>query len=396
MSRINDSGNIGVMGTGQTKFGELWEESIETLAKQSIDESLKEAGLDISEIDLLVVGNKLVQQLEGRAHVGALIADEVGYEGPTIHVEGACASGGLAVRQGLLAIKAKTAKRVLVVGVEKMTDVSVGEIGRALMSAASEEEYWAGATFPSIYGMMARAYLEKYNLDEDVLAWPSVKNHDHGIMNPLAQYQKKIGFEKVNKSALVADPLRQLHCSPVSDGAAAVILSGVDKCEVEIIGSGHAGDSLGLHGRKKIWTMKATKTAFKKALNESGMSIEKIGLVELHDCFSITELLALEDMGFCKKGKAATMIKNARKDGYWKIEVEGNRGGLVVNSSGGLKACGHPVGATGVKQVVEVARQIGQKVDKTRRIKELEVGATHNVGGSGATVLVHVLKKSRN
>lgn len=375
---------VSVTGTGMTPFGELWNESVESLARTAVSEALEEAQCGIGDIELLVVGNMLLQQLEGRAHVGQVVSQAIGYQGPSTHVEAACASGGLAVRQGLFAVRSGLAKRVLVVGVEKMTDAGSGEITRALMAAGSEDEQMAGATFPSLYALMMLEYMETYGVSEQEIAASAVKNHLHGSFNPLAQFQNVISVKNVMRSPLVCDPIRQLMCSPVSDGAAAVVLESGDG-NVEIVGSGHGGDTLSLAARKSRVSMRATRDAAAQAFGEAGVSIEDVNLAELHDCFSIAEVVAVEDLGWAKFGKGAALLSK----GFGRLLGDG----VVINSSGGLKACGHPVGATGVKQLVEVTRQLLQKCGK-RQVQHARVGLTHNVGGTGATAVVHILRRT--
>jgi acetyl-CoA C-acetyltransferase len=370
-----------VVGTGMTTFGELWRESVESLAQTAVAEALNQARMKIEEIDLLVVGNMLLPMLEKRAHVGRVVAEAIGFGGPALAVEAACASGGMAVRQGVMAIRSGMAARVLVVGVEKMSDADGATITKGLMGAGSEEEQWAGATFPALYAMMHREYQALCKLTDHDMAQMAVWSHSQGVHNPLAHFRKAITAEDVIKSAPVADPIRLLHCSPVSDGAAALILSAETRNQkpetskmsgVEIVGSGVGGDTLSLSKRKSLTSMRATK----KALRQAGLMaqgklgiIDKVEVVEVHDCFSVAGLIALEDLGFCGVGEASTFMSNNRT--------------LSINPSGGLKACGHPVGATGVKQVVAVAREL---------MKGKEWGLTQNVGGTGASAVVHILR----
>jgi acetyl-CoA C-acetyltransferase len=354
-----------VSGTGMTRFGELWGEGVESMARRAGMEALEEAKLKVDEIDLLVVGNMLLPMLESRAQVGAVVAEALNYSGPTMRVEGACASGGLAVRAALMAIKSLEAKKVLVVGVEKMTDVDSATITRALMAAGSEEEQWAGATFPSLYALMHQAYQKEFRLTDEEMAMVPVSAHKRAMSNPLAQFRKEITVEQVMKSALVADPIRQLHCAPITDGAAALVLSAEasrnkrQETNVEIIGSGQGGDTLSLAKRKSLTSLQATKDALKNTLFQVPGAKYQVSVAEVHDCFSVAQLMAVRDLGLTKN--------------------------TVINPSGGLKACGHPVGATGVKQIVSV----------TRYLREHEgLGLTHNVGGSGATAVVHLLRSN--
>lgn len=354
-----------VSGTGVTAFGELWRESVESMAARAAREAMEEAKITHKEVDLLIVGNMLVQQLEQRAQVGSIVAQAIAFAGPTLHIEGACASGGLAVRQGVMAIRSGMARRVLIVGVEKMSDVGSDDIARALMAAGDEEEQWAGATFPALYAMMMREYMAEYDIHEADVAAVAVQSHKHACLNPLAQFRREISVAEVLSSELVADPIRQLMCAPFSDGAAALVLE-AGRAGVEIVGSGQGGDVLGLSGRNSLFSMKATQTACEAAFKESGLRVLDIDVAEVHDCFSIAQLMAVRDLGLVDR--------------------------TVINTSGGLKACGHPVGATGVKQVVEVARQL-LGVCVGRQVHNARVGLTQNVGGTGATAVVHILRR---
>lgn len=374
-----------VTGTGMTAFGELWSEDAGPLAYKAAREALGKARLTIDAIDYLVVGNMLLPYVSNQSHVGATIAQACEFVGPAMAVEAACASGGVAVRQAVALLLSGQAKRVLVVGVEKMTDVSAAEITEFLAGASSEEERSAGATFPSLYGLMHQAYQAAYGYSDETMAQVSVKNHTYGSLNPLAHFQSTLTTTKVLTSPLVADPMRLLHCSPVSDGAAALVLESRVKTsagDIEIMASSQAGDRLSLSRRKSLTSLEATKQAAAKAFFEAGISAKEIDVAEVHDCFSVAELMAVEDLGFAPTGKAAQWIA----DGYGFIDHPRFR----LNTSGGLKACGHPVGATGVKQLVEVANQLSGTCG-ARQHPHATYGLTHNVGGTGASVVVHIL-----
>lgn len=378
--------NVNVLGGYQTKFGELWGLSIQDLAREATLGVLKDAKISAKEIDIIFVASKLSGETTGQSHLGSLAAEILGINVPSFRVEAACASGGLATTLGYESVKTGRFKTALVLGVEKMTDVSTPSITKFLMQAGdSEKEENSGVTFPGIYAMMARAYMEKFHLDRKRLSEISVKNHFHGKLNPLAHFQKEIKLETAVNSAMVADPLNLFDCSGVSDGAAAIILSSSPqkKSKIEIIGSGVASDTLSLQERESFTEIKATRLAAKKAFQEAGIKQKDINLIELHDCFTIAEILALEDMGFVEKGKYG---KNNITDFYY-------TGHLPVNTSGGLKACGHPVGATGVKQIVEVYKQLKGECG-ARQVKNAKFGLTHNVGGSGGTAVVHILQKN--
>lgn len=376
---------IVVKGVGITPFGELWNEDVPSLTRTATMTALIDAGLELEDIDALVVGNMLLPYVSNQSHVGAAIAEALSYAGPSIAIEAACASGGVAVRQAMALLYSKMAKRVLVVGVEKMTDVSSGEVTGFLMGASSEEERMMGATFPSLYAMMQQRYQVEFGCSEEEIASAAVASHFHGSLNPKAHFQAAITTAQVLSSPLVSDPIHLLSCSPVSDGAAAVILEAVNvpsRDSIVVLGSGQGHDALSLSGRQTLTSMNATKNAMKQALQQSCVSADLINIVELHDCFSIAEIIALEDLGLVARGRGAKFLA----DGYGRYDSDG----VAINTSGGLKACGHPVGATGIKQVVEIVDQLRGRAGKRQVVNAL-FGLTHNVGGTGATAVVHIL-----
>jgi len=294
----------------------------------------------------------------------------------------------LAFHAGVNGIWSGQYKAVLVLGVEKMTDFKPEEIATALMGAGSEEERVAGATFPGLYALIASVHMQKYGTTEEEMASVAVKNHYHASLNGHAQFRNEITVDQVLGSPKIADPLKLLDCSPVSDGAAAVILGSEEFIKnkkiikpVWVKASEVDTDSLGLSGRKELTTLDATVKAAKKAYQKAGVKPSEIDIAEVHDCFTIAEILAMEDLGFYEKGKAGKAI--------YKGETRLGSGKLVVNTSGGLKACGHPVGATGVKQVVEVFKQLQGKAGR-KQVEKAKVGLTQNIGGSGATAVINI------
>lgn len=382
---------INILGAYATKFGELWNVSPRALAKEAVGRALKMAGLDIKKIDALFVGNMLAGILGNQANLGSLIAEELGVQIPAFRIEGACASGGLALHNGINSIKAGQYKTVLVLGIEKMTDHSPDEITSALMAAGSDEERLSGATFPGVYAFMAQAYMQKYKVTEEELAAVSVKNHYHGTLNSKAQFQFSVTVGDVMRSTKIADPLKLLDCSPISDGAAAVIITSEEiinpssdgKKPIQIIASEVATDTLSLHDRKSFTSLSAVVEASNKAYKKTGIKPTDIDVAEIHDCFSISEAIAVEDLGFSKKGFGAKDIAKGKRTLF--------KGDIICNPSGGLKSCGHPVGATGIKQIVEITEQLRNEAGK-RQVKGAKIGLTHNVGGSGAVAAIHILR----
>jgi len=271
-----------------------------------------------------------------------------------------------------------------------MTDVSSGTAADALAAAADREwECFFGATFPALYAMMARLHMRRYGTTHDQMAAVAVKNHHHACYNPIAQYQMEISIEDVSRSPMVADPLHILDCSPISDGAAAVVLAPTEMAKklsenpIKVAASAQASDTLALHDRRDLTTLDATVHAGRAAFTQAGIEPRMVDVAEVHDCFTIAEILAIEDLGFVEKGQGG----RATEEGLTALGSS-----LPVNTSGGLKACGHPVGATGIKQAYEIALQLRGEAGR-RQVDEAEVGLAHNVGGSGGTALVHIFTR---
>lgn len=374
---------IKVAGIGLTKFGELWDKTLFDLAQEASLEAINDSPYTINQIEAVFVANMIYGKLSNQDHLGAAVASDLGIKGASFRIEGACASGGLSVHLAVQSLLAGTYKNVLVVGVEKMTDASISEVTSALMGAGSEEERKAGLTFPGLYALMAKAHMAKFGTTREHLASVSVKNHYHASLNKKAQFPFEVTAEKVLNSPCICTPFTLFDASPITDGAAAVVLTS-DSTEpgVFITGSAVATDTVDLASRKSLTEIKATQEAAKKALAQAGAEISDIKVAEVHDCFTIAEILAMEDLGFCAKGEGGKYIDS----GITKLG-----GKIPVNTSGGLKACGHPVGATGVKQITEITQQL-RKQSGPRQVDGANIGLTQNVGGTGATVVVHVLQ----
>ncbi len=381
---------VAIVGIGVTEFGEKWETSFRNLFVEAGAKALEDANMGGDQIDEMFVGNMSAGRFVLQEHIGALIADYAGLVGnhiPATRTEAACASGGLAFRQAYTTVASGLNDIVIAGGVEKMTDVGGSETTDALAGAADREwEGLVGATFPGLYAMIATDYMNRYGLTREQLAMVSVKNHANGAKNPIAQYKKEITVEDVLRSTLVADPLRLLDCSPVTDGAAAVILCPMEMAReftdtpIKVLASTQACDTISLHDRRDFSTLDATVAAGKRAFAQARLTPKDIGMVEVHDCFTIAELCAIEDIGFCAKGEAGKLTE----DGQTALG-----GSIPVNTSGGLKSCGHPVGATGIKQVAEIVAQL--RGEAGARQVDAEIGMTHNVGGTGATVVTNIL-----
>jgi len=380
--------DVAVIGVGMTKWGELWEKSLRTIFTETALLALDDAGVDT--IDSMVVGCMSSGLFVGQEHLGSLLSDYLGKNpAPAARVESACSSGGLALRQGFIEVASGMSDVVLVGGVEKMTDVTGCEATYALGTAADQEyEGYHGLTFPALYAMMAVAHMHKYGTTREQLAQVAVKNHLNGSKNPLAQFPFKVSVEAVLSSVLVSDPLRILDCSPITDGAAALILCSLEKARklkkpfVRIVGSGQASDTIALSSRKDLCWIESTQIAAQKALSMAGCKVEDIQLFEVHDCFTIAEIMITEALGLVKKGRGGKAVE----DGLTSIG-----GKFPVNPSGGLKAKGHPVGATGVAQAVEVVKQLRGEAGE-RQVKGAKRGLTQNMGGTGGSSVVHVFE----
>ena len=383
---------VAIVGVGMTKFGEHWERSFRELILEAGTKALQDAQMRGEEIDGLFGGTMASGTLIGQEHIGAIIADSTGLTPvPAVRVEAACASGGLALRMGYLAVASGHHSHVVVGGVEKMTDIGPDEAMLALGGAGDQEwELFQGATFPALYALMARRHMLEYGTTEEQMAAVAVKNHAHAAKNPYAHFQNEITIDDVMNSRPVASPLKILDCSPISDGAAAVVLVPLEEARkysdtpIEIAASTQASASLALAGRRTHTSLYATKIASQKAYQEAGVEPKDIDVCEVHDCFTIAEIMAIEDLGFVEKGKGGP----ATLDGETRIG-----GRIPINTSGGLKGCGHPVGATGVKQAVEIIWQLRGQAEG-RQVSNAEIGMTHNVGGSGATCVTHILKRA--
>ncbi len=380
---------VAIIGIGMNKWGELWDKPLRNIFVEAALEAIDDAGVD--KIDSMYIGCMSSGLFVGQEHLASLLSDYLGIGFiPSARVESACASGGLAIRMGFIEVASGINDIVLVGGVEKMLDVSGDGATYALATAADQEyEVYNGVTFPGLYAMMAVAHMEKYGTTRKQLAQVAVKNHYHGSMNPLAQFQQKITVEDVLNSVLVADPLRILDCSPITDGAAAAILCPLDLAKkickkpiVKIIGSGHATDTIALHSRDNLYEIKAAEKAAIQAYKMSNKKPEDIHLAEVHDCFTIAEICIIEALGFVEKGKGSQATENG-------LTTLGGK--IPINTSGGLKSKGHPVGATGVAQLVEITKQLrGEAGD--RQVKNAKVGLTQNMGGSGGSCLVHIME----
>jgi acetyl-CoA C-acetyltransferase len=380
---------VAVIGVGMSQWGELWKKSLREIFVDAALAAIGDAGVD--RIDSMYVGCMSSGLFVGQEHLASLLSDYLGVAGiPAARVESACASGGVAFRSGYIEVASGMSDIVLVGGVEKMTDVSGDGATYALATAADQEyEGYHGVTFPGLYAMMANDHMRRFGTTREQIAHVAVKNHKHGAMNPRAQYPYEITVEAVLKSVLVADPLRILDCSPITDGAAAVILCPLDMAKeftkkplVKVAGSGSSTDTIALHDREDFTEFAATKRASEKAYKMAGVGPSDISVAEVHDCFTIAEICVIEALGFVKRGEGGKAAESG-------LTALGGR--IPVNTSGGLKSKGHPVGATGVAQIVEITEQLRSESGK-RQVKGAKRGLTQNMGGTGGSTVVHILE----
>ena len=383
--------DVAIVGVSQTKFGELWEKSFRDLVVEAGIDAIRDANMNGEDIDAMYIGNMTGGLFVGQEHIGSLIAEHSGLTPiPATRVEAACASGGLALRQAIMAVASGYYDRVMAAGVEKMTDVV--DATPAIAAAADREwEAQQGVTFPSLYAMMAKRHMYEYGTTREQSAGFAVLGHKNGALNPKAQFQREISVDAVLNSTKVASPLNILDCSPVSDGAAAIIVCPADEAHkytdtpIYIRASTQASATISLHNRKSLTTIPSTIFAAKKAYDMANLTPKDMDMAEVHDCFSINGLIAIEDLGFFEKGKGGQAIE----DGL--IERDGD---IAVNPSGGLKARGHPLGATGIAQAAEITWQLRQEAGK-RQVSDATSGITLNIGGTGGTAAIHILSVDR-
>ncbi len=380
--------DVSIIGLGQTEVKEMWDTSIRHLAWYAIEAALDDA--HISKVDALFVGNMAAGQLSNQMHLGALVADFAGMRGiEAVTVEAADASGGAALRQGILAVKSGLVETALVVGVEKMTD-QVGSSATAVLASSLDADYEAihGLTVAGMGALLMRRYMHEYGVAVDDFANFSVNAHANGASNPLAMFRNRLKAERFGSAPQVATPVSLFDMAPSGDGAAAVIITSHERAQdmvpqpVRIAGSALATDTLALHDRKNMLHLHAAELSAQKAMQAASVSHEDIDLFELHDSFTVMAALALEAAGFATPGEGWQLARD---------EEIGRNGRIPISTFGGLKARGNPGGATGMYQIVEVARQLrGQAGDN--QIADAKIGMAQNLGGSGATAVTHVLR----
>lgn len=383
--------SVSVIGIGETKMGKVPGRSIRDLIKEAGSKAIADAGIDKERIQSVFVGNFNSSYLAYQSHIGPMVTEVLGLQNvPSIRTEGACASGSLAFRQGYLAIASGMYDVVLVGGVEKMTHRATEEVTTGIASASDYElEASLGITFPSIFAMIANRYFYEYRNVREEMALCAVSNHNNGVLNPDAQMQKAVTVEQVKNGFPVASPLTVFDCSLVTDGSAFIVLAATDiaktvckKRIIEVAGLGHGGDTLTAATKKSLTEFAATRQAAAEAYKMAGVTPADIDMAEVHDCFTITQIINIEDLGFFAKGKGGDAVAEG------KITLHGSK---PINTSGGLKAKGHPIGATGISQIYEIVTQLRGEAGP-RQVKKADIGMTHNLGGTAATCTVNIFR----
>ena len=418
MSKLNRG--VAVVGTGMSHFGSFPEKTTRDLFVEAFQDmrASVDRGLDPNDIEAIYIGNYSSDLFEGQGHTAPIMADWVGLAPrPATRVEDACASGGVALRQGILAVASGLYDVVLVGGIEKMSNLPISGVTDALATAGDVSfEIPAGFTFPGFYAAMATAYMHRYGASADALLRVGIKNHDNGKLNPKAQFQARIAdlmagrIARAQQKGLpvpgwqtemdflhddganppIAWPLRLFDCSPVTDGAAAVLLVSEEIARrfsddpLYVVGTGQASDTSALHDRPELTALRAAQGAARQAYEMAGVTAADIKIAEVHDCFTIAEIIATEDLGFFAPGTG----HEAAEEG-----LTSRHGPKPINTSGGLKSKGHPVGASGAAQVVEVWKQMRGAAGERQVDRDVDLALTHNVGGTGQTCVVHVYER---
>ena len=382
---------VPIAGVGMTKFGKNGERTARDLFGEAAAKAFDDAGIAPDDVDEIFYGNFMGEIAEQQGHTGPLAADAAGVTAPATRIESACASSGSAVRHGVNRIRNGDADVVLVGGAERMTNLSTAE-GTAGLAAAADAlwEIKAGVTFPGAYSLMANRYFHEHGGTREDLAEVAVKNHEHAVENELAQFQRAIDIDDVLSAPTVCSPFGLYDCSPMSDGGSAAILVSEDYADdhglgpdVAITGTGQDGDRLALHDRVSMTRTPAAERAAEMAYDDAGIGPDDVDVAEVHDCFTIAEVLAIEALGFYEQGEGIKAATNGE------TSIDGD---LPVNLSGGLKAKGHPVGATGGAQISELTKILRGDHVNSDAVSDAEIGLTHNAGGTVASCVVNVLE----
>ena len=378
-----------IAGLGATQVGEQWERSLRHIAHDAIIPAMRDAAIERA--DALYVGNMLSGELVGQEHLGALVADFVGLRGiEAFKVEAACGSGAAALRMGYIAVAGGMHDVVIVAGVEKMTD-TVGSDTTAALAMAADQEYEAaeGVSFVALNALLMRRYMHEYDVPHGAFGYFAVNAHHNAAGNPLAMFRRPITLETYQRAGMIADPINLMDSSPICDGAAAVVLMSEEMARamhngrrpVRIVGSAAATDSLAIHDRRDPLWLEAAWLSSRKAYSQAGIAADDVDVFELHDAFTIMAALSLEASGFAERGRGVRLAQEGE------ITIEGR---VPIATMGGLKARGHPVGATGIYQVVEATQQL-QGLAGPNQVHDADIAMAQNIGGSGATIITHIL-----
>lgn len=381
--------SVSIIGIGQTPVGEIWDRSLRHLGHDALVAALSDAGVE--SVDALYVGNMLSGELAGQEHLGALMADFVGWRGvEALKIEAACASGAAALRVGYLAVASGMHDVVAVLGVEKMTDTA-GEETTTGLALAADQEYEAaeGVSFVGLNAMLMQRYMHQYGVKHEAFANFTVNAHRNALNNPNAMFHLPLTVKDYVKASMIAAPVNLLDSSPICDGAAAVILCagdrarefGLNRPPVRILASAVATDTLAVHDRRDPLMLEAGFLSAQRAYAQAGMTPRDINLFEAHDAFTIMSALSLEAAGFADPGYGVRLAEEGE------IAIGGR---VPISTMGGLKARGHPVGATGVYQIVELVQQL-QGQAGANQVPHAHIGMAQNIGGSGATIITHIL-----
>lgn len=380
---------VAVLGIGQTKIDEHWDLSLKDLAGEAVHAALKES--QIQSVEAIFVGNMMSGPANNQQHLGASVADWVGLRYTNaMHIEAACSSGSAAFRSALMAVASGDVDTAIAMGVEKMTDIPGEEITAQLATAADADyELDMGLSFVALNALLMRRYMHEYGWKKDDFAPFSINAHANGAHNPFARFQEAITIEEYRRAAPICDPINLMDASGIGDGAAATVLVPADWVRsrglpvIKVIGSGAGTDTLAAHNRREPLWLKAAELSSKQAYSQAGIGPDEIDVFEAHDAFSIMAALSLEGCGFADRGQAP------------RLAAEGEitpTGRIPIATRGGLKARGHPVGATGMYQIVEVVQQLRGEATGTQ-VEGARVGMAQNIGGSGSNIIAHILRR---
>jgi len=381
--------DVAIVGTGKTPFGAFADKNLRTLSVNAGKKALENANTGPDAIQAFYLGNFAGPQFTSQNHLAPWISTALGMKGiPSTRFEAACASSGSAFFHAFQAVSAGIYDVVMVLGVEKMTCQPTARVTEILAGAGdTTSEVLVGSTFPSLFAMIARRHMHDFGTKREHLAAVAVKNHENGALNPDAQMRKVITLEQAMSARPIAEPLNLYDCSLISDGAAAVVLCAADRARdfsskpIKVLGAAQASNYLALDQKDDITTFPALRTAAQSAYEMAGVTAKQIEFAEVHDCFTIAEIVAIEDLGFVDRGRGGffTFDGGTRRDGA-----------MPINASGGLKSKGHPVGATGVAQLCDVVQQLRCEAGD-RQLKRHSLGLAQNLGGSGGTCVVTIL-----